>query len=143
MWAYPVEEAAGFLQRQLGKDVKWQNINQAIWGYFRANHGGRLGLSGARQIAARLEVGVNDVVSAMSMLTGPDNGFLQQVYYQDANFGQSDEALWAEIVHQTRRWLVEKSIEESEWRRWAASVFVGWEPGVIVSPTDALNGGER
>jgi len=141
--AYPVEQAARLLQSQFGNDAKWQRINQALWDYFVANRGGRLGLSGGRQIAARLNVSVDDILSAMSMLTEPKQEFLRRVYYQRKDSGQSKEMPIGEVVNQTRRWWIEKAMEENEWKQWAANVFVGWEPASIARPSSPQSGGAR
>jgi len=134
--SYPVEEAAELLERQFGFDIKWRNINRALWDYYSANSGDRLGLSGIQRIAVGLNVSVEDIFAVMSMLTGPTQEFLRRVYYRLDETGRYRDIPAEEVIQHTRQWLIEGAVLEDDWRQWAGNVLMGWEPsanGVIPS----------
>lgn len=125
---FPVVQAETFIKQQFGVDPKWAKINEAIWEYFVDEHGKRLGLSAINQIAVRLEVSVDNILSVVSLLTGPNQDYLRRVYYRQPEPERTELVPNDEVIRQTRRWYHEKTIEESEWRQWAGEVLVGWEP---------------
>jgi type I restriction enzyme R subunit len=127
---YPVQQAAQLIQKQFGSSAKWVQINQALWEYFEASGGGRLGLSGVQRISSELGISIDDILSVMSLLTGPRQEFLRRVYYRRVDSGQTQTVPVDEVVRQTRRWWFEKEIDETEWRHWAADVLVGREPAI-------------
>lgn len=124
----PIRTAAEFVRQQFGQDPNWMEINDAIWLYFSENPGKRLGLSAISQIAVYRELSVDDMLSVISLLTGPRQDFLRPIYYRQSE--PSRELLLSvdEVVRQVRRRYYEKEIDESEWRRWGEEVLVGWEP---------------
>jgi len=79
-------------------------------------------------MANRLEVGVDDILSVVSLLTGPTQDYLRRIYYRQPIEGEIELLSADDVIHQTRRWYYEKMINEAEWRRWAGEVLVGWEP---------------
>lgn len=125
---FPVKQAETFIQEQFSTDPKWVKINKAIWDYFIDEHGKRLGLSAIYQIATQLHVSVDDILSVVSLLTGPSQDYLSRVYYRQLEQGKIELLSNDEVIRQTRRWYYEKSIDEAEWRQWAGDVLVGWEP---------------
>lgn len=127
---YPVEQARSLVESQFGNEAKWARINSALWQYFETRHGELLGLSGVRRIASSLAVSVDDVLSVMTLLNGPREEFLRHIYYRRVAPGQYQTVPVDEIRGQTRRWWVEKAIDEQEWRGWATNILVGWEPAM-------------
>lgn len=125
---FPIKQAETFVQQQFGIDPKWSKINKAIWDYFVDEHGKRLGLSAINQIAIQLEVSVDDILSVVSLLTGPNQDYLRRIYYRQSDPERIELVPNDEIIRQTRRWYHENFIEEAEWRQWAGEVLVGWEP---------------
>lgn len=121
------EKAKTYVQEQFGDDPKWAEINSSIWKYFGSDAGRRLGLSGMQKIANELEVTLDEVQSVISILTGPSQDYLRRVYYRRLESGMFELLSDDEVIHQIRRWYYEKSVDESEWRRWAGEVLVGWE----------------
>ena len=125
---FPVEQADAFIRQQFGTDPKWSKINTAIWDYFVTERGRRLGLSSINQIAIRLGVSVDDILSVVSLLTGPNQEYLRRIYYRQAESGRIELVPDNEVIRQTRNWYYEKAITEAEWRQWGSEVLVSWEP---------------
>jgi len=125
---FPVKQAEAFVLQQFTADPKWAKINAAIWDYFAHENGKRLGLSAISQIAEHIEVSVDDILSVVSLLTGPNQDYLNRIYYRQPEVDKIELVPSEEVIRQTRRWYYEKTIEEPEWRQWAGEVLVGWEP---------------
>jgi type I restriction enzyme, R subunit len=136
--SFPILQAQTFIQQQFGSEPNWAKINTAIWDYFITEHDKRLGLSGIHQIAIRLEVSVDDILSVVSLLTGPNQDYLRRIYYREPEPGKIELLSGDEVIRQTRRWYYEKAIDESEWRKWAGEVLVGWEPA-MKTPVEGLH----
>jgi type I restriction enzyme R subunit len=122
---YPVEQAKTFVRKQFGAEEKWMRMNHMIWEYFRAHTGGRLGLPEIRRRASTMSISVDDVLSVLSVLTGPHQEFIRRVYCQRTSAGQSKEVPPNEVIRQTRHWWFEKEIDDAEWERWAGDVPSG------------------
>jgi type I restriction enzyme R subunit len=128
--SFTATRAALLVQKQFGVEAKWRQVNEAIWEYFANYQGERIGLSEIKRIASNVSVTEDEVFSVLALLTGPHQDFIRRVYYRRAEDGTEEEVLPEEVVRQSRLWWVEGKINEEEWRRWAATVFVGWEPSV-------------
>jgi len=97
----------------------------------RPPNGERLDRSGLRRIAVLLNVSLDDVLSVVSVLTGPDQALLRRGYDYRTNAGPSEEVPPSDILTQTR-WWCDQVIDDAEWRRWPDIVLVGWKP--VLSP---------
>jgi type I restriction enzyme R subunit len=128
--SFTATRAALLVQKQFGVEAKWRQVNHAIWEYFAHHRGERIGLSEVKQIASAISVSEDEVFSVLGLLTGPHQDFIRRVYYRRTEAGNEEEVASEEVVRQTRLWWIEKKISEEEWRRWAANVFVGWEPTI-------------
>jgi hypothetical protein len=71
---------------------------------------------------------VDDFLSALSLLTHPDQKFIRFVYYKKLDSGQVKEMPEDEVTKQMQSFRLEKEIDEVKWRSWAKDVLVGWEP---------------
>jgi type I restriction enzyme R subunit len=125
---FPVVQAGQFVQKQFGSEAKWARINRAIWDFFETRQGERLGLGDLQRIAREQNLSVEDMLSVISLLTGPRQDFLRRLYYQLSLSGQIEEVPSDEVNRQMHRWVGEKTLSESEWQNWASHIFVGWEP---------------
>jgi len=123
-----MEQTVRFVHRQFGPDKKWAQINQALWGFFSEHNGARLGLSTISKIAADLSLNVDDILSVLSLLTGPDHEFIRSIYYRRTATGEEVQVPAAEVAGQTRRWIYDHAIDEEQWRDWASTILIGWAP---------------
>jgi type I restriction enzyme R subunit len=125
---YPVEQAEALIRKQLGGDGRWLRISRAIWHYFESHESERLGLSEVQLIASAEEATVDDVLTVISLLAGPEPKFIRRVYYRRVSAGVREEVASDEVARQLHRWWTEKEMGDAEWQNWAANVMVGWEP---------------
>jgi hypothetical protein len=70
----------------------------------------------------------DDFLSVLSLLTGPDQEFIQRINYRQTSSGKEVPMPAAEVAQQTRRWIHDQEIDETQWREWASSVLIGWAP---------------
>jgi type I restriction enzyme R subunit len=132
-----MEKAEQFVSRQFGPDQRWIRINRAIWEFFLEHQEARLGLSAMSKIAADLSLSVDNFLSVISLLAGPDQEFIQRIYYRQTSSGEEVQMPAAEVAQQTRRWIYDREIDETQWREWASTVLIGW------APAEKLNGSYR
>jgi hypothetical protein len=123
-----MERAERFIQRQFGADARWTKVNRVIWGFFMAHQGERLGLTAISEMAASRSLTVDEFMSILGLLTGPDNEFIRRIYYRRTPTGEEIRVPATEVAGQTRRWVYEREADESQWRDWASKVMVGWSP---------------
>ncbi len=124
----PVERAERLITKQFGDDLKWQRTNDAIWHFFKQHENESLGLSEIAAIASEIDVSVEDVLSVLSLLTGPSKEFTRCVFYRRESNGIRENISAKEVIAETRRWWVEHKITEDQWQNWASKILVGWEP---------------
>ena len=72
---------------RFGSESKWRAANDAIWHYFQQHQNDRLGLSQIRSMAAEIGVSLEDLLSVLSLLTGPTNDFVKCVFYHLTDAG--------------------------------------------------------
>lgn len=119
-----MRESGGFLSQQLGGDLKWQKINEAIWSALGSGDRQALGLAELDAIATNGGWGKPELLAVVGLLGAPKTSLLRMELR--AADGKAVPA--EEIARKLASWWKDKTMTEGEWKEWASKINVFWTP---------------
>jgi type I restriction enzyme R subunit len=121
-----IKAAGKYLSGQLGKDQKWDAVNEAVWQNIYAKPAEIFLLSDIEPIAEAVSCEPDEVLALLALLSRPSAQFLKMEYLADGE--QEVEILPDEVGRKVRAWWKEQSLSDEEWRDWASHTRVQWRP---------------
>lgn len=119
-----MRESGEFLRQQLGGDLKWQKINEAIWTAIQSNERRALGLAELNAIATKEGWGQSDLLAVVGLLAGPRTALLRM----ELSAADGKDVSAEEIARKLASWWKDKTMTEAEWKTWASRIDVSWAP---------------
>lgn len=119
-----MRESGGFLRQQLGDDLKWQKINEAIWSAVRSSERRALGLAELNAIATKRGWDKPELLAVVGLLGGPTTSLLRM----ELRAADGNDVPAEEIARKLASWWKDKTMTEAEWKAWASQIDVFWTP---------------
>jgi len=117
-----MRESGGFLRQQLGDDLKWQEINEAIWSAVRSSERRTLGLAELNAIATKRGWEKPELLAVVGLLGGPTTSLLRM----ELRAADGSDVPAEEIARKLASWWKDKTMTEAEWKAWASQIDVFW-----------------
>lgn len=113
--------------RNFGEDAKWMRICGAVWREIPSHADYSITLSDADAIALSASAEPNDVLAVLALLARDGTDLLKMEYILQKG-GDGSRVSRDTMAKQLRSWGRDKTLSEEEWRSWAGSVIVKWQP---------------
>ncbi|MGN2437938.1 type I restriction enzyme subunit R domain-containing protein [Pseudomonas syringae] len=124
-------KSSTLLTLQFGGEVKWQEINYAIWTAIRKSTSQALYLSELNSLARVGGWHMSDIYAVMGLLGAPKTTLLRMVLC--ATDGSDVPA--EEVSRNIALWWKNKEMSETEWKSWASQIDVYWSPEPFLGET--------
>jgi type I restriction enzyme R subunit len=113
--------------QHFGQAAKWRGVADGLVGYFDANPGEFIMLSGIEQLAGELQVPVADVLTVLQVLAADDIGVLERTYVKSDSSEGAGRYVAAGELRSGLASLYARGDLASQGEQFAANVIVGWK----------------